>query len=430
MLTVNQIKALPTKKSAYYKPDNTGERGTGRLTVQVTPAGSKIFKFKYHKEKKEVFVTLGKFPALTLSQARELAKEYSAMLSQGLDPKDELEKRSKEQEQHERAENALGTFEQLIDFHTEYKGDKGNRTQKQEYKLIKDNVFPFLDIQKKAKDFETEDFLDILATPIEQGFVDKSNKIRSILHAAFNFALGYENNPKFRMRATKFGIENNPIANIPKQPEKVGTHYMTWEEVSQFLHDMDHRYKDLGLEYLTRQALKMFFHLYGQRPYEVLTLAWDQVDYTNRTVLIIEDFHKKKKNHLVPLTDSAMNILQDIKENTKDINSPFIFFNTANPAEHMDTNTTSKAILTYKKATKIRPFTARDIRRTTKTLGGEAKIPKEFRDRIHGHAINDVSGKHYDLYEYLDEKREWIEVWEKALLKHLKDYQKAQKQKQ
>ena len=88
----------------------------------------------------------------------------------------------------------------------------------------------------------------------------------------------------------------------------------------------------------------------------------------------------------------------------------------------MPTNTIAQAILTYKKATEIRQFIARDIRRTVKTLGGEVKISKEYRDRIQGHAINDVSGRHYDMYEYLDEKREGLEVWEKALVKHLEDY--------
>ncbi|RZP75585.1 site-specific integrase [Vibrio vulnificus] len=422
MLTVNQIKALPAKKTAYYKPDNTGERGTGRLTVQVTPAGSKIFKFKYHKEKREVFVTLGKFPALTLSQARELAKEYSAMISQGRDPKGELEKRSKEQEQHEKAKNALGTFEQLINFHTEYKKDRGNRSFQDEYKRIVDNVYPYIDINRKAKDFETEDFLDILAIPIEQGFNEKSNKIRSTLHAAFEFALGYENNPKFRKRGTKFAIKHNPISNIPKQPEKAGSHYLSWEEVAQLLYDMEHRYQDLNLAYLTRQALKLCFHLFGQRPYEILTIAWDKIDFNSRTVLISEEFHKTKKNHLVPLTDSAIEILMDIKENTEGANSPFVFFKKTNSLEHMPTNTIAQALLTYKKATEIRQFIARDIRRTVKTLGGEVKISKEYRDRIQGHAINDVSGRHYDMYEYLDEKREGLEVWEKALVKHLEDY--------
>ncbi|MGI3035559.1 tyrosine-type recombinase/integrase [Vibrio diabolicus] len=422
MLTVNQIKALPAKKTAYYKPDNTGERGTGRLTVQVTPAGSKIFKFKYHKEKKEVFIALGKFPALTLSKARDLANEYSEMLSKGLDPKNELERQSEEKKTAEREKDQLGTFEQLIEFHKQNKQDNGNRSHEDEYQLIVKNVFPHLDIHRKAKDFETEDFLDILAIPIEEGFVDKSNKIRSILHAAFNFALGYENNPKFRKRETKFALDHNPISKIPKQPEKIGSHFLSWNEVTQLLYDMEHRFDDLNLAYQTRQVLRLCFYLGGQRPHEVVTIKWSHINFDQKTVLVSEAFQKTKKNHMLPLTNSAIQILEEIREQTATIGSPFVFFKKTNSNEHMPTNTIAQALLTYKKVTKIRPFVARDFRRTVKTLGGEIKIPKEYRDRLQGHAINDVSGRHYDMYEYIDEKRLGLELWEKALNSRLEDY--------
>ncbi|HHX8298580.1 tyrosine-type recombinase/integrase [Vibrio diabolicus] len=422
MLTVKEIEAFPAKKTAYYKPDSTGERGTGRLTVQVTPAGSKIFKFKYHKEKKEVFITLGKFPALTLSQARDLANEYSKMISKGLDPKNELERQSKEKKIAEREKDQLGTFEQLIEFHKQNKQDNGNRSHEDEYQLIVKNVFPHLDIHRKAKDFETEDFLDILAIPIEQGFDDKSNKIRSILHAAFNFALGFENNPKFRKRGTKFAIKNNPISNIPKQPEKTGSHYLSWKEVTRLLYDMEHRYEDLNLAYQTRQVLRLCFYLGGQRPHEVVTIKWSNIDFAQKTVLISENFQKTKKNHMVPLTNSAIKILKEVRKQTGNIVSPFVFFKKTNTNEHMPTNTIAQALITYKKVTKVRPFVARDFRRTVKTLGGEVKITKEHRDRIQGHAINDVSGRHYDMYDYIDEKRSGLDKWEKALNSRLEDY--------
>ncbi|MBO0216647.1 integrase, partial [Vibrio sp. Vb2880] len=109
-----------------------------------------------------------------------------------------------------------------------------------------------------------------------------------------------------------------------------------------------------------------------------------------------------------PLTDSAIEIFKDLKENTNDTNSQFVFYKKTNSAEHMPTNTIAQAIITYKRATKLRPFITRDIRRTVKTLGGEVEIPKEYRDRIQGHAINDVSGRHYDMYEYLKEKRKGL----------------------
>ena len=45
------------------------------------------------------------------------------------------------------------------------------------------------------------------------------------------------------------------------------------------------------------------------------------------------------------------------------------------------------------------------------------KIMKEIRDRIQNHALHDVATKHYDRYDYLDEKRHGLERWENELMK-------------
>lgn len=63
----------------------------------------------------------------------------------------------------------------------------------------------------------------------------------------------------------------------------------------------------------------------------------------------------------------------------------------------------------------MQPFQPKDIRRTVKTLMGFAGIRKEDRDRFQNHALNDVSSKHYDRYEYLAEKRQVIAVWDDYL---------------
>ncbi len=62
MLTVKEIKGLQPKKSPYYVWDKTGERGKGRLGVQVMPSGSINFKFRYFKGPNNAqFIPLGKF---------------------------------------------------------------------------------------------------------------------------------------------------------------------------------------------------------------------------------------------------------------------------------------------------------------------------------------------------------------------------------
>ncbi len=46
---------------------------------------------------------------------------------------------------------------------------------------------------------------------------------------------------------------------------------------------------------------------------------------------------------------------------------------------------------------------------------GKAGISKELRDRIQGHAMTDVSSKHYDRYDYLKEKRSGMAIWNDEL---------------
>ncbi|MCU8124190.1 integrase arm-type DNA-binding domain-containing protein [Vibrio vulnificus] len=416
MLTVNQIKSLKPRSSSYYVWDKTRERGKGRMGIKIQPSGSISFTFRYYKNSKPQFINLGKFPGMSLSNARDEANKITVLISNGIDPKEFLEQEKKAKAKAKADALREGSFEQLIEMHSEYKKDKGNRGFEDEKQKIVDNVYPYVDISKKAKDFEPEDFIEALSIPIEQGFEPKSNKIRSILHAAFNFALNNDNNPKYRNKNVKFGIKHNPIASIPKQTEaeKPNTHYMSWLEITQFMVDMETRFNDLDFAYQTRQVLRLCFYLGGQRPHEVVTIKWSEVDFEQKYVIVREEYQKVKKNHVVPLVDSAIKILKDLQVHNGDI-SPYVFYKKTNAQEHMPTNTIAQALLTYKARTDIRKFVARDFRRTVKTLGGEAGISKEYRDRIHGHAIPDVSGKHYDMYEYLNEKREGLEIWEEAL---------------
>lgn len=427
MLTVNQIKGLKPKGSSHYVWENSRERGKGRFGVKVQPSGSISYTFRYYVGSKAKFINIGKFPGMSLANARKISIQYSELLSNGIDPKEFLEQEAKAKERAEADALKGGSFKQLIEMHTEYKKDKGNRSYADEKQKIVDNVYPYIDINKKAKDFEPEDFIKALSIPIEQGFEPKSNKIRSILHAAFNFALNNDHNPKYLNHDVRFGIKHNPISAIPKQTEaeKSGTHYMSWQEVAQLMIDMENRFHDLDFAYQTRQVLRLCFYLGGQRPHEVVTIKWSEVNFEQRYVLVREEYQKVKKPHVVPLVDSAIKILQDLQAHNHD-DSPFVFYKKTNYLEHMPTNTIAQALLTYKKRTDIRQFVARDFRRTVKTLGGEAGISKEFRDRIHGHAISDVSGRHYDMYEYISEKRQGLEMWEEALNQKIESLKKLE----
>ena len=57
--------------------------------------------------------------------------------------------------------------------------------------------------------------------------------------------------------------------------------------------------------------------------------------------------------------------------------------------------------------------TNRDLRRTWKTLAGKAGVSKEIRDRLQNHTLQDVSSKSYDRWNYMPEKRDGMNTWDR-----------------
>jgi integrase len=140
------------------------------------------------------------------------------------------------------------------------------------------------------------------------------------------------------------------------------------------------------------------------------------------------------------LTQTALDVLADLRLLSGE--NPLLFplrkrkdAAESDPAEPMQTNSLGNAVRRFcERAHKARtaelrkrgalpadgeaeyqPFTARDLRRTVKTLMGKLGVSKELRDRLQNHALTDVSSKHYDRYDYLREKRNVMQAWETEL---------------
>jgi integrase len=57
------------------------------------------------------------------------------------------------------------------------------------------------------------------------------------------------------------------------------------------------------------------------------------------------------------------------------------------------------------------PFTPHDLRRTAATGMRRIGVPGEIVKLILNHARQDVTGRHYDLYEALPERRQALTLW-------------------
>ena len=101
-LTDSAIKAAKPKEKTFKLTDGQG------LYLDVKPTGSKLWRFKYRFNGKEMTpLSFGPYPALTLVKARQKRTEARELLAQGVDPGAE----KKAAKQAQRADGV--TFETL-----------------------------------------------------------------------------------------------------------------------------------------------------------------------------------------------------------------------------------------------------------------------------------------------------------------------------
>ncbi|HHG3524065.1 MULTISPECIES: tyrosine-type recombinase/integrase [Vibrio] len=415
MLTVSAIRGLKPKDKPYYEWDTNSQRGRGKLGVQVTPKGSKTFVFRYFVEGKTKFIRLGRFPELSLNDARGKQKEMGELLLQGIDPKEQLESQHKAQQLAKREEARKGSIKQLFEAYVSQMEKDGKRTHKAVLASLEKEVYPVIPPATKAKEVTTHDLMLVLAAMIKRDAKTQSNRVRSYLMAAFNYGLKHDNDPANFIDEAKFGLLLNPVAAIPKQKdaERVGEHYLKMGEVIGLIDDLNNEYERFKMGDAIRNLILLCLYTGGQRPYELAASRWEAIDWQQKTLLITPDISKNKRPHLIPLTDSALVVLEKQRLNN---DSEFIFPHRFNASNHIRLDSLSQGIARYREASPhIKPFTPRDLRRTCKTLMGEIGISKSLRDRLQNHALNDVSSKHYDRYEYLPEKRIALESWEQKL---------------
>ena len=415
-LTEREVKGAKPKDNKYELIDSSRERGAGRLVIAVYPSGAKVFSFKYQIDSKRQYVQLGRYPSMTLAQAREISQPLAGMLKQGLDPKIEIEKEQAKEKAAQQVEAKKGSLGQLFEGYTQQMKVDGKRTFKAVLHALEAEVYPIVKPETKAKDVSVDDIKLILGRIIRRGAAVQSNRVRSFLSAAFNYGLKHDNDPAKMGCDVLFGIGFNPVLAIPKQTaaESVGENYLTFDETRELLAILETR-EGFRMGFHVAKLIQLCFYTGGQRPYELAASRWDAINWNEATLEIIADVSKNKRAHLLPLVESAITILEQLYAERDPLN-PFIFPHKFDHSQHMRLDSLSQSLCRYREARPdAKHFVARDIRRTCKTLMGALGISKDIRDRLQNHALNDVSSKHYDRYSYLPEKRIALEAWEARL---------------
>ncbi|BEM76420.1 integrase [Serratia marcescens] len=399
LLTDSKIKGIKPKEQAYYVWQASASRGTGRLGLKIYPSGRKAFVYKYHKDGSRRFHTLGYYPTLTLAEAT--AKALAASTSVSSPEKKIVE---------------FATIQQLFDDYISDQKRCGKRSyDKTQNRLNQVLASKHLKAEILAKDVTPEHIKKILAEFIQRGASAGANKVRSNLHAVFNFGLFSDNDPAKANGKIIYGLERNPVSVVPSQRgvDKALDRFLTWKELSELLISLESKTDSTLINFEFSQLLQLCIHTGGQRPWEIMTNTKNNWDKISKTLTVPPHISKNGDYHVIPLSDSATKILRSQEKRHPD--STFLF-----PAEtaegHLLSAEYSKQLRKFSSKSGFDKFTPRDIRRTFKTLAGDMGVTSEMRDRLQNHKKSGVSSKHYDRYDYLREKRELVEQWEKKLL--------------
>lgn len=338
--------------------------------VRVSQGGTKSFVLVYGEARTRK--TLGRYPVISLADARAEAKRILAKLTLGTHTTPTV-----------RFDEALATF--LAN------ADKRNkpRTVKDYRRLLTRHFLPTLG-KKQISEITPRDIARIvdglLATPSECAHAFAAIKI------FFRWAM--------RRHLTK----SNPAEGLQGPPKaRSRERVLTDSELREVLQKARVAGFPFGL------VLELLI-LTGQRRSEIGSLEWSWIDADKRTITLPASVTKNKREHTFPYGQMVADVLDRIHRQgkflfpgSKDVSLPITGWSNFKSA--------------FDKDCKVTSWTLHDLRRTFATNLAALGIRLEVTEKL----LNHVSGSFggivgvYQRHGYMDEMRAAIDLWEKRL---------------
>ncbi len=294
-LTDRFLKNLKTEKK---QEDFWDETFPGTFGVRVTDRGSKTFVVRYRFSGRRRRFKLGRYPALTLAQARRSALNLMGEATAGEDPAEKL-----------RQEKSAGTFEELAQSYLEMhaRPHKKPASIKEDTRILDTYLLPAWGRRK----FQSITRSDVIRLLDEVKFKRKApvmaNRVKALASTIFNFA---------SRKALVPEAFANPCANV-EQPakEKSRDRVLSDDEIKALWKDLESRAEPTA-------SIYRLVVLTGQRPGEVKAMRWSDMDGENIWTIPPTET-KNKREHKVPLSSNALAIIEQLRPLTGE--AEFVF---------------------------------------------------------------------------------------------------------
>jgi integrase len=387
-LTAAEVKSLkcPPDKSSIKVFDGHG------LFIIVKSNGSKLWRYKYKFGKKEHELALGKFPDVSLADARKAHQQAKALLVQGISPVEERRERKKSAlTEHAvfgvvalawwEKENSRWTNETA----KKYKGYI-DKDLKRLSKLTLDKI-DYSIISKIMIALETAD------TP------KKASSVLSVIRRVFNYAQAKE----FINRNPTIGIKLSDLLR-PMPDVEPRAAITDLDQLRELIQDIDSN--KLGT-FLSQEALKLAPRVF-LRPVEIRSLKWKYIKFEQKRIFLPIEVMKKNREFIVPMSCQVIEQLREIQKHTG--RGEYVFPNAIDSSKFMSKNVLTNRLRALGYAADI--MSAHGFRSTSATIiVEELEYDEVVVDTQLAHLVGTKTSRAYIRAKYLRSRTKMMQEW-------------------
>ncbi|RVG23657.1 tyrosine-type recombinase/integrase [Sinorhizobium meliloti] len=361
-----------------------GKYGDGNgLYLVVDKSGAKRWMLRILVNGKRTDIGLGGVSLVSLAEARETALEYRKLARAGGDPL--AAKRE--------ARRVVPSFKVAVEtVHEEHKAAwKNPKHVAQWINTLNQYAVPVIGDMMVDR-IDTPDILRVLS-PIWLTKAETARRVRQRLTTVFDWA-----------KVSGYRAGDNPVEGVtrglPKQVDR-GRHHpaMAFAEVPAFIEAM----RGTNSSLIAKLAFE-FLILTATRTSEALLAKKTEIDAKGKLWIIPADRMKAKREHRVPLTDRAAEILTEAA--TISDNSQFIF-----PGRSEEKPLSNMVFLEILRRMEI-PVTPHGFRSSFRDWAAETTtFPREIAEMALAHTIENKVEAAYRRGDLLEKRRELMTAW-------------------
>ncbi|EPU8780369.1 TPA: tyrosine-type recombinase/integrase [Klebsiella variicola subsp. variicola] len=382
-LTNNEIlKAKPREK------DFTLHDGDG-LFLLVKTSGKKLWRFRYQRpgSSSRTNLSLGSYPALTLAAARQIRDQHLTTLAQGMDPQQQQEQAS-EQRQIE-LDSIFSTV--AANWFQIKSRSVTEDYAKDIWRSLDKDVFPTIG-SIPVQEIKTRTIVEALEPIKARGALETVRRlvqrVNEIMIYAVNTGL----------------IDANPASGVGmafEKPKKQNMPTLRPEELPKLMRSLVMSNLSVPTRCLIEWQLLTLV-----RPSEASGARWAEIDLDAKLWTIPAERMKAKREHIVPLSPQALDILEVMRPISN--HREHVFPSRNDPKQPMNSQTANAALKRIGYGGKL---VAHGLRSIASTTMNESGLNADVIEAALAHSDKNEVRRAYNRSIYLDKRIELMNWW-------------------